>query len=67
MPVSKLGALAGGLIFLALAGLALYRLMVWFPITIGGHAIGQTATLFTFAICAALSLIMFQGLRGARH
>jgi hypothetical protein len=52
--------LAVAVIFLVLACLALYRLLFWFPITIGGAYVGQTASFFTFVICAALSLILFR-------
>jgi len=56
-------AYAAALVFLILAAVALYRLLFWFPITIGGAHVGQTASFFTFAICAALSLILFRGAR----
>lgn len=62
----KVAALAGGLVFLALALVSLYRLLFWFPITIGGAAVGQTASFFAFVIFAALTLIMFRGARTAR-
>lgn len=57
---SKIAALTGGLVFLALALVSLYRLLFWFPITIGGAQVGQTSSFFAFVICAALSLIMFR-------
>jgi hypothetical protein len=63
---SRLGSVAGGVVFLILALASLYRLLFWFPITVGGHAIGQTASFFAFAIFAALTLISFQGLRSER-
>ena len=63
---SRLGSVAGGVVFLVLALVSLYRLLFWFPITVGGHAIGQTASFFAFAIFAALTLISFQGLRSER-
>lgn len=65
MPSHRLASLVGALVFLALALLSLYRLLVGFPISIGGHEIGQTSTFFAFAIFAALTLIMFRGSRGA--
>ena len=54
-------SLVGALAFLALALVALYRLLYYFPITIGGHQVGQTASFLGFAAFAALSLIMFRG------
>lgn len=61
MSSQRLVSLVGALVFLAIAAVALYRLLFWFPIDIAGHMIGQTASFFTFAACAALSLIMFRG------
>jgi hypothetical protein len=58
--MSRIGSLLAALVFLALAAVALYRLLFYFPITIGGHAIGQTASFFAFAAFAALTLIMFR-------
>jgi hypothetical protein len=52
--------LAGAVVFLILALASLYRLLFWFPIDIGGAHIGQTASFFAFAICAALSLVLFR-------
>jgi len=57
----KAGAVVGGIFFLLLALICLYRLLFWFPITIGGEHIGQTVSFLGFAIFAALSLIMFRG------
>jgi hypothetical protein len=56
-------AIVGGIIFLLLALVSLYRLLFWFPITIGGEHIGQTASFIGFAVFAALSMIMFRGAR----
>ena len=61
--MSRMVSLLGGLVFLAIAAVALYRLLFWFPISIGGHEIGQTASFFTFAACAALALMFFRGSR----
>ena len=47
--MSRIGSLLGALVFLVLAAVALYRLLFYFPITVGGHAIGQTASFFAFA------------------
>jgi len=57
---NKVAALIGGLVFVVAALVSLYRLLFWFPITIGGAQIGQTASFFAFVIFAALSLIMFR-------
>lgn len=61
MSSSKLGSLVGGIIFLIIAGISLYRLLFWFPITIGEERIGQVATFFAFVISAALCLILLRG------
>ena len=58
--MSKLATTAVALLLLLLAGVALYRLLFWFPITIGGAEVGQTASLLTFVICAALCLMLFR-------
>lgn len=63
MSSSKLFILLGAVGFLLLAGISLYRLLFWFPITIGGEEVGQTSSLFAFAISLALSLMLFQGAR----
>jgi hypothetical protein len=63
MSSNKLSALIGALVFLVLALISLYRLLFWFPITIGGYVIGQTASFFAFAIFAALTLIMLRSSR----
>jgi hypothetical protein len=60
---NRLSSLAGGIVFLLIALIALYRLLFWFPITIAGERVGQVSTFFVFVIFAALSLISFQGLR----
>ena len=46
--------------FLAGACAGLYRLIVGFPIIVGGVPIGQTASFLTFVICTALSFIFFK-------
>jgi len=66
MSNSKLVNVAAGLLFLGLACVSLYRLLFWFPITIGGAHVGQTASFFAFVIFAALSLILFLGARSPR-
>jgi hypothetical protein len=59
----KLVAITGGLVFLVIALVALYRLLFWFPITIGGEPVGQVASFFTLVIFAALSFALFTGAR----
>lgn len=59
--MSKLASLTGGIIFLIVAGICLYRLLFWFPITIGGQQVGQAATFLALAISAALCLVFFRG------
>lgn len=61
MTSNRLASLAGGLIFLVLAAISLYRLLYWFPITIGGQQVGQTATFFALVISLALCLVLFRG------
>ena len=64
MSSNKLASMIGALIFLALAAAALYRLMVGFPIVIGGMQVGQTSTFFAFVVFTALSLMLFRGAWG---
>jgi hypothetical protein len=52
--------LLAAIVFLITGGAGFYRLMVGFPIVIGGVPIGQTASFFTFVISAALSFIFFK-------
>jgi high-affinity Fe2+/Pb2+ permease len=61
--MSRIVSLLGGLVFLAIAAVALYRLLFWFPISIGGHEIGQTASFLTCAAAAGLALMFFFGNR----
>lgn len=61
MTLHRLTTFVGALLCLAIAALALYRLLFWFPISIGGHEVGQTSSFFAFVIFAALSLILFRG------
>jgi hypothetical protein len=65
MSTYRIASLVGAIVFLAIAALALYRLMVGFPITIGGVEVGQTSSFLAFVVCAALSLILFRGSRTA--
>ena len=61
MSTNRAASLIGALVFLCLAALALYRLLVGFPIVIGGAEIGQTSTFFALVIFTALALILFMG------
>ena len=65
MSTYRIASLAGAVVLLAIAALALYRLMVGLPITIGGVEVGQTSSFFVLVICAALSLMLFRGGRAA--
>ena len=53
--------LLGALVFLLVACLSLYRLVVGFPITIGGMEVGQVSTFFVFVISAVLAVMLFRG------
>lgn len=59
--MSRLGSVVGGIAFLVLAAISFYRLLFWFPITIGSERVGQVASFFAFAICAALAAILLRG------
>jgi hypothetical protein len=61
--MNRLFSILAALVFLAIAAVALYRLLYWFPVSIGGHEIGQSASFLTFAACAALSIMLFRGSR----
>ena len=65
MSSRRVASLIGALVFLALAGCALYRLMVGYPMEIGGMHIGQTMSFLALVAFAAISLILFRGARGA--
>jgi hypothetical protein len=58
--MNRYAALTGGIVFLAVTALALYRLMVGFQISIGGAEIGQTTTFFALVAGAALTLMFFR-------
>jgi hypothetical protein len=66
MPSNRLVSIIGALIFLALAAGALYRLLVGFPIVIGGMHIGQTTSFIAFVAFAALSLMFFRSASTSR-
>jgi hypothetical protein len=60
----RIAAFASGIVFLLIALVGLYRLLYWFPVTVAGMEIGQTVSFFAFVICAVLSVISFQALKG---
>lgn len=66
MSSPRLVNMAAGLVFLILAAVALYRLLFYFPITIGGVFVGQVASFFAFVVFAALALMLFVGRREPR-
>ena len=61
MSAHRLATIVGAFAFLAIAALALYRLLAGFRITIGGAEIGQTSSFLVFVTCTALSLMLFRG------
>jgi hypothetical protein len=63
MATRKLVLSLAALIFLLVALLGLYRLLVWFPISIGGVEIGQVGSFFAIVIGAGLSLMLFSEAR----
>ena len=63
----KLLMLVGAVIFLLIGISGFYRLMVGYPIRIGGAQFGQTLSFFIFIICVVISLILFREARGRRH
>ena len=63
MATRKLVLSAAAIIFLLIAALALYRLMVGFPISIGGEELGQTASFLVLVCGAALALMLFNEAR----
>lgn len=59
MATRKLVLTLAALIFLLITAAALYRLLVGFPISIGGAEVGQTSTFFVLVCGAALTLMLF--------
>ncbi len=51
------------IIFLLITAAALYRLLVGFPMSIGGEEIGQVSTFFVLVCGAALTLMLFNEAR----
>ena len=58
--MNRVATMGGGFIFLIVAALALYRLIVGFRIMIGDMEVGQTSTFIVFVVCTALSLMLFR-------
>ena len=63
MATRKLVLSAAALIFLLITAAALYRLLVGFPISIGGEEVGQASTFFVLVCSAALTLMLFNEAR----
>jgi len=63
MATRKFVLMAAAFIFLLVAAAALYRLLVGFPMAIGGVEIGQVGTFFALVIGAGLSLMLFSQAR----
>ena len=63
MAIRKLVLSAAAVIFLLVTAAALYRLLVGFPISIGGEEVGQTASFFVLVCGAALTLMLFNEAR----
>jgi hypothetical protein len=59
----KLVLTVAAVIFLLITAGALYRLLVGFPISIGGEEVGQTSTFFVLVCGAALTLMCFNEAR----
>ena len=55
--------LVSAVIFAVLAGLNLYRLLVGFPITIGGYTVGATVSFFMMCAFAAISMMLLREVR----
>ena len=56
----RLFTLVGAIVFLVLAAANLWRILVGFPITIGGVMVGNAISFFAFAAFTALALLMFR-------
>ena len=63
----RLLLILGSLLFLIIGLSGFYRLMVGYPISIGGLQFGQTLSFFIFIVCVVISLILFREARGARQ
>ena len=56
----RLFTLVGAIVFLVLAAANLWRIMVGYPITIGGMMVGNAISYFAFAAFIALALMLFR-------
>jgi len=63
MGTRKLVLSAAAFIFLLVTLAAVYRLLVGFPMSIGGEEVGQVATFFVLVCGAALTLMLFNEAR----
>jgi hypothetical protein len=66
MGTRKLVLSAAAVIFLLIAVASLYRLLVGFPITIGGQEIGQVITFLVLVVSIAFSAMLFKEARSGR-
>jgi hypothetical protein len=62
----KIFTLLGAVVFFLIAAWNLWRILVGFPITIGGMMVGNTISFFAIAIFAALGFMMFREARRDR-
>lgn len=63
MASRKLVLTAAAIIFLLITAAALYRLLIGFPMSIGGEEIGQVSTFFVLVCGAALTVMLFNEAR----
>ena len=63
MASRKLVLTAAAVIFLLITLAAVYRLLVGFPMSIGGEEVGQVSTFFVLVCGAALTLMLFNEAR----
>lgn len=63
----KLFLLVAAVVFLLIGLAGFYRLMVGFPLSIGGAQLGQTSSFFVFIICVVISLILFNQARAVNR
>jgi hypothetical protein len=63
MATRKLVLMTAAVIFLLVAAAGLYRLLVWFPISVGGVEIGQVGSFLAIVVGAGLSLMLFSEAR----
>lgn len=66
MATRKLVLTAAAIIFLLIAAASLYRLLVGFPMTIGGQQVGQVITFFVLVVSIALCAMLFHEARSGR-